>query len=62
MIGGSVIFSISDGSAAFVPMIYWSLYENVELTLMLNAYVGEEGKVFSEKLGNGGLIRANIYF
>ncbi|UCC13042.1 MAG: hypothetical protein JSW02_05825 [candidate division WOR-3 bacterium] len=62
MVGGSVIFSISDGSAALVPMVYWSLYENVELTLMLNAYIGEEGKVFSEKLGNGGFIRANVYF
>lgn len=62
MIGGSVIFSISDKSAALVPMIYWSLYENVELTLMLNAYIGEEGKVFSEKLGNGGFIRASVYF
>ncbi len=62
MIGGSFIFSISDQSAALVPMVYWSLYENVELTLMLNAYVGDEGKVFSEKLGNGGFIRANIYF
>lgn len=62
MIGGSVIFSVSDRSAALVPMVYYSLYENVELTLMLNAYIGEEGKVFSEKLGNGGFIRASVYF
>jgi len=62
MIGGSFIFSISDKSAALVPMIYWSLYDNVDLTLMLNAYIGEEGKVFSEKLGNGGFIRASVYF
>jgi len=62
MIGGSAIFSVSDRSAALVPMIYYSLYENVELTLMLNAYIGEDGKVFSEKLGNGGFIRASVYF
>lgn len=62
MVGGSFIFSISDRSAALVPMIYYSLYENVELTLMLNAYIGEDGKVFSEKLGNGGFIRASVYF
>jgi hypothetical protein len=62
MIGGSVIFSISDQSAALVPIVKCSLHENVELTLMLNAYIGEEGKVFSEKIGNGGFIRANVYF
>ncbi len=62
MAGGSVIFSISDQSMAFVPMIHYSIFENVDLTFMLNFYVGEEGKVFSSALGNGGFIRAQVYF
>lgn len=62
MIGGSTVFSISDQSIAFVPMVYYSIFENVDLTLMLNLYIGEEGKVFSSSLGNGGFIRAQVYF
>jgi len=61
-IGSSVIFSVSDQSVAFVPMIYYSIFENVDLTLMFNLYVGEEGKVFSSTLGNGGLLRCQVYF
>ena len=62
MIGGSTVFSISDQSIALVPMVYYSIFENVDLTLMLNLYVGEEGKIFSSSLGNGGFIRAQVYF
>ena len=61
-IGTSAIISVSDGSTAFVPTIYYSLFENVELTLMMNLYVGDEEKVYNSNLGNGGLLRANIYF
>lgn len=62
MIGGSTVFSISDQSFALVPMIYYNIFENVDLTLMLNFYVGKEGKVFSSSLGNGGFLRAQVYF
>jgi len=62
LIGGSVLFSVSDQSAALVPMLYYSMFENVELTAMLNVYIGEEGKVYSSSLGSGGFIRANVYF
>jgi hypothetical protein len=62
MIGTSAIFSISDQSIAVVPMIQYNIFENVDLTLMFNLYLGEEGKVFSSSLGNGGFIRAQIYF
>ncbi len=62
LIGGSVLFSVSDQSAALVPMVNYSLFENVELTLMLNVYIGQEGKVYSSSLGSGGFIRANVYF
>ena len=62
LVGGSVLFCASDQSAALVPMLYYSLFENVELTCMLNVYVGEEGKNYSSRLGSGGFIRANVYF
>ncbi len=62
MIGSSLIFSVSDQSVALVPTVNYSLFENVDLTVMLNLYVGEQGKVFSSALGNGGFIRAQVYF
>ncbi len=61
-IGSSIIVSVSDKSVAFVPIINYSLFENVDLTLMGNFYVGEEGKTFSSSLGNGGFFRATVYF
>jgi hypothetical protein len=56
------IVSISDGSAAFIPVIDYSIFENVDLSIMGNIYEGSEGKVYSSKLGNGLLIRARAYF
>jgi hypothetical protein len=61
-LGGSCIICVSDGSAALVPTAEYSLYENVDLTLMLNFFIGSEGRAYSSKLGNGGFLRANIYF
>jgi hypothetical protein len=61
-IGTSAIISVSDMSAVFVPTLYYSLFENVELTLIMNFYVGDEEKVYNSNLGNGGFMRANIYF
>lgn len=62
LIGASTIFSISDRSIAIVPMIYYSIFENIDLTLMFNLYLGKEGKVFGSALGSGGFLRAQIYF
>ncbi len=62
MVGSSVIFSVSDQSVALVPMVYHSLFENIDLTLMLNLSIGKEGKVFSSALGTGGFLRAQVYF
>lgn len=61
-IGSMAIFSISDQSAAIVPMVNYSMFENLDVALMLNLYTGEEGKTFSSKFGNGGFLRTNIYF
>ena len=61
-IGGSLIFSISDYSAAIVPTIQYSLFENIELLLMGNIYTGDEGTAYSSTLGNGFLLRADVYY
>jgi hypothetical protein len=60
--GGSAVFSVSDMSAAIIPMLQYSLFHNIELTLMGNIYIGEEGTAYSSTLGNGGFIRASVYF
>jgi len=62
LVGSSAIYSISDRSVAIVPMIYYSIFENIDLTLMFNVYLGEEDKLFSSSLGNGGFLRAQVYF
>jgi hypothetical protein len=61
-IGTSVIAGAGEWSAAVVPMIQYSLFQNVELTFMGNIYIGEEGTTYSNKLGNGAFLRATIYF
>ncbi len=61
-VGSSFIVSVSDGSAAIVPAIQYSLFQNIELTLMGNIYIGDQGTAYSSSLGNGGLLRASIYF
>ena len=61
-IGTSVILEISGWSVALVPMVQYSLFQNVELTLMGNFYIGEEGTAFSSTVGSGAFIRANVYF
>lgn len=61
-IGVSTIYSISDNSLALAPTLSYSLSDNVEIFAYLNFNIGQEGKVFSKKMGNGGLIRARIYF
>jgi hypothetical protein len=62
LLGGSVVFSVSDYSAAIVPMIQYSLFENIELLLMANIYTGEEGTAYSSTLGDGFLLRASVYY
>jgi len=62
LVGGSVLASLSDRSVALVPTVEWSLFENVDLTCILNLYVGRDGSAYSSKLGNGGFIRCRVYF
>lgn len=61
-IGLSSIYSLTDNSMALLPTLMYSLFENVELLLYLNFYLGEEGTVYAANLGNGGMVRARVYF
>lgn len=60
--GLSSIYSISDNSLALVPTLNYSFSENVDIMAYLNFNFGREGKVFAKNTGNGGLLRARIYF
>jgi len=61
-IGSSAILSISDNSFAIVLMISYNILENVDLNLFLNFYFGKEGTAYAKNLGNGGMVRARVYF
>ena len=61
-IGSMIISRISDGSLAVVPMITYSPFQDVELTVFGNFYIGKEGKTFASNMGNGGLTRLRVYF
>jgi len=61
-IGLSSIYSISDNSLALVPTLNYSFSDNVEIFAYLNFNFGQEGKVYAKSMGNGGLIRARVYF
>jgi len=61
-ISSSAIISLSDNSIALVPMLTYNIFENVDLNLFLNFYFGKEGTAYAENLGNGGMVRARVYF
>jgi hypothetical protein len=61
-VGVSTIYSISDKSMALVPTLNYSFSDNVEIFAYLNFNLGAEGKIFSKKMGNGGLVRVRVYF
>jgi len=43
-------------------MVDWNLFENVDLTLMANVLVGDEGKAYGSTLGSGGFLRCRVWF
>ena len=61
-IASSAIVSLSDKSTAVVPMLTYNIFENVDLDLFVNYYLGKEGTVYAKNLGNGGMLRARVYF
>ncbi len=60
--GNSCIYSLSDKSLAIVPMITYNIFQNVDLIMIGNLYIGKEGTIYNDNMGNGGLIRARVYF
>lgn len=61
-LGLSGIYSISDGSAALLPTLSWTPDQNLEIMAYINRLAGDRTDVFNFRLGNGGLIRARVYF
>jgi len=61
-IGGSYIISLSDNSSAFIPMVTYNVFENVDLSLFGNYYFGKKGTAYASNLGNGGIFRLRVYF
>jgi len=61
-LGISSIHSISDNSLALVPTLNYSLSENMDVMAYLNFNFGKEGTAYSKLSGNGGLLRARVYF
>ena len=59
---GLNLMMTGDGSAALLPTLTSSPFENVELTAYANLYLGEKNTAFNKRLGNGGLIRLRVYF
>ncbi len=61
-LGLQSIYSISDNSFALIPVLNYSFSANIDIMAYLNVNFGKEGSVFSKNMGNGGMLRARIYF
>lgn len=61
-LGMSGIYCISDNSAALIPTLNYAALDNLEILFYLNFYLGGEGTAYASNLGNGGMVRARIYF
>ncbi|MFH1941391.1 MAG: hypothetical protein ABIL68_04745 [bacterium] len=61
-LGISTIYTFSDGSFALLPTLNYSPFENVEILTYINYYHGNHLAAFNKNLGNGGMIRARVYF
>ena len=61
-LGLQSVYCISDHSLALVPVLNYSFSANIDIMAYLNLNFGKVGKVFSKDMGNGGMLRARIYF
>ena len=61
-LGLSSIVSLNDESAALVPQLTYSIFQDVELILMGNLYIGKTGAMFNKDLGAGGILRLKCFF
>ncbi|MFH1726918.1 MAG: hypothetical protein ABIA04_00680 [Pseudomonadota bacterium] len=60
--GLSVISCINDASFMVVPMFTYSMLENVDLSMFIGANIGETGDFYGSSAGQGGFVRAKVYF
>jgi hypothetical protein len=60
--GASVVYCITDESVVIVPQIMYSIFQDVELSVFGNLYIGGSGSTFNPDLGPGGLARLRVYF
>ena len=44
------------------PMLSYNIFENVDLSIFGNVYFGKDGTAYAKNLGNGGVLRARVYF
>jgi len=61
-IGSSVVYAISDQSAAITPTIKYSLADDVELTAIGSMTTGKYATMYSKQFGYSGLVRIRAYF
>jgi hypothetical protein len=61
-LGTSCLYSLSDQSVAIIPTLNYSFAANMQITAYVNINLGSDGSVYATDSGNGGLVRARIYF
>lgn len=60
--GLTSVVCLSDQSVVLVPTLTYSLWENVDVMAYFSFNLGEAGTLYDKNLGNGGMLRARIYF
>ena len=60
--GLTSVLCLSDQSVVLVPTLTYSLWENVDVMAYFSFNLGEPGTLYDKNLGNGGMLRARIYF
>ena len=56
------ITCLSDQSYVLVPTLTYSLWENVDVMAYFSINMGDSGTLYDKNLGNGGMLRARVYF
>ena len=60
--GMTGVFCISDKSYVLVPTFTYSLWENVDVMAYFSFNMGDPGTLYAKELGNGGMLRAKVFF
>ena len=59
---GMSFIAAGDGSVVLLPTVTTTPFENLEILAYLNVFLGGNDSCFHPEQGNGGLLRARIYF